>query len=128
MRLALLLGGVLALVALMGIARRGYRRWEVSGRSMLPALEPGDWLIVERVRPGGRPVQPGDIVLARDPRERARMLIKRVARVDDDGAWLLGDNPAESTDSRQFGPVALDEVVGRVRWRYWPARRVGRAG
>lgn len=126
MRLALSLGWLLAVLAALGIARRRYRRWEVSGRSMAPALEPGDWLIVERVSRGGRRARPGDIVLARDPREPARTLVKRLVRIaDGGGAWLEGDNPAESTDSRHFGPVGLDEVFGRVRWRYWPLRRTG---
>lgn len=126
MRLALCVIPLLALLAGVGIARRGDRRWEVSGRSMIPALEPGDWLIVERVRRSGRPIQPGDIVLAGDPREQARTLVKRVVRIDDGGfAWLEGDNPAESTDSRHFGPVGPEEILGRVRWRYWPLRRAG---
>ncbi|MCO5203197.1 MAG: nickel-type superoxide dismutase maturation protease [Chloroflexi bacterium] len=127
MRLGLYLTLVVLFFAGVVCLRRGYRRWEVSGRSMMPALEPGDWLIVERVRRGGRPVRPGDIVLAGDPREQARTLVKRVVRIDEDGlAWLEGDNPAESTDSRHFGAVGVDEILGRVRWRYWPPRRVGR--
>jgi nickel-type superoxide dismutase maturation protease len=126
MRLALSFTALLILLAIAVVVRRGYRRWEVSGRSMLPALEPGDWLIVEPLGTGGRPVRAGDIVLARDPREPGRTLVKRVVRLEGGGlAWLEGDNPAESTDSRQFGPVALDDIEARVRWRYWPLRRAG---
>ncbi len=34
--------------------------------------------------------------------------------------FLLGDNRAHSTDSRQLGPVKLDDIVGTVLFRYWP--------
>ena len=127
MRLALYCSALLVLLAIAVVARRGYRRWEVSGRSMTPALAPGDWLIVEPIRPNGRrPVRAGDIVLTGDPREQGRTLIKRVVRIEGRLAWLEGDNPAESTDSRQFGPVAVEEIAARVCWRYWPLRRAGR--
>ncbi len=37
--------------------------------------------------------------------------------------FLLGDNRANSEDSRDFGPVREDEVVGRVLLRVWPVTR-----
>ncbi len=37
--------------------------------------------------------------------------------------FLLGDNRAESIDSRTYGAVDLDAVVGRVVWRVWPPGR-----
>ena len=37
--------------------------------------------------------------------------------------FLLGDNRANSEDSRDFGPVRDDEVVGRVLVRVWPVTR-----
>lgn len=37
--------------------------------------------------------------------------------------WVLGDNRGESVDSRSFGPVGVDSVVGRVTARLWPAPR-----
>jgi nickel-type superoxide dismutase maturation protease len=126
MRLGLCSASVVLFLAVTVCWRRGYRRWEVSGRSMAPTLEPGDWLIVEPVRRGWRAVRAGDIVLAPDPREPGRTLVKRVVRIEDGGlAWLEGDNPAESTDSRKFGPVAVEDIAARVRWRYWPLRRAG---
>ncbi len=33
---------------------------------------------------------------------------------------VLGDNRAHSTDSREFGPIEGDRIVGRVWMRYWP--------
>ncbi len=39
--------------------------------------------------------------------------------------YLLGDNRDSSIDSRQFGPVSLDRVVGTVLVRFWPVGRFG---
>ncbi|HHY58095.1 MAG TPA: signal peptidase I [Chloroflexi bacterium] len=34
--------------------------------------------------------------------------------------FVLGDNRSNSNDSRAFGPVTLDQILGRVWLRYWP--------
>jgi len=98
-------------------------RFEVVGDSMYPTYRHGDYLLVRRFAPGELPA-PGDIVLAADPREPQRILLKRVENVDLHGqVTLLGDNPDASTDSRHFGPVAKEAILGRVAWRYWPLFR-----
>jgi len=91
---------------------------------MEPTLAPGDHLLVVRARR----VHPGDVVAAHDPRDRRRVLVKRVGAVLDAGIVLRGDNPGASTDSRHFGPVPASAVLGRVlrcyspRWRAGPVR------
>jgi signal peptidase I len=40
--------------------------------------------------------------------------------------FVMGDNRTDSTDSRVFGPVPLEHIVGYVDWRVWPPTRVGR--
>jgi nickel-type superoxide dismutase maturation protease len=98
-----------------------FMRYRVIGPSMVPALAPGDWVIADRRAYRSRPPEPGHVVAARDPRDPARVLVKRVIRAEPDGRfWLEGDNPAESTDSRVFGPVARRLVFARVVFRYWP--------
>ena len=42
----------------------------------------------------------------------------------DEEFFLLGDNRAHSTDSRQLGPSGLDDIVGTVRFRFWPLHRL----
>jgi signal peptidase I len=37
---------------------------------------------------------------------------------------VLGDHRAASTDGRDFGPVGADALLGRVRFAYWPPRRL----
>ena len=46
---------------------------------MTPALAPGDYVVVDTRAYAGRSPNPGDVVLARDPREPVREIAKRVA-------------------------------------------------
>lgn len=39
--------------------------------------------------------------------------------------FVLGDNRLHSSDSRQFGPVPIDTLIGRAFLRYWPITAVG---
>lgn len=34
--------------------------------------------------------------------------------------FVLGDNRGNSNDSRSFGPIFREDIVGRVWFRYWP--------
>lgn len=96
----------------------------VRGASMAPTLLPGEQLLVERWTFRRRQPHAGDVVLARDPREPARELIKRVASVHGGRVELRGDGAA-TTDSRTFGWIAVSEVEWRVAFRYWPLSRFG---
>lgn len=113
----------------LGLAMAGLvaaRRWvdavEVRGSSMAPALEPGDRLLVVRRR---RPIRRGDVVLALDPRDAARELVKRVESVADGEVVLRGDHAAASTDGRTFGALPVSAVTWRAVLRYWPIGRIG---
>ncbi len=39
--------------------------------------------------------------------------------------FVMGDNRIASRDSRIFGPVALDQIVGHAVFRYWPPEQIG---
>ncbi|GAA1606940.1 S26 family signal peptidase [Catellatospora bangladeshensis] len=93
----------------------------VHGPSMAPTLRHGDMLLVRR---GGRPVRPGDVVVARFRVRPELLVVKRVARLQGGGVWLLGDNGLVTDDSRAYG---VADVLGRVVCRYWPRPALLRA-
>ena len=113
---------------------------------MAPTIEPGDWLLVDPTT--AHWPRRGSIVVFREP-DSDLLAIKRVAagpgeRVEldeghlvlgDDEAWLLSDatdadllaaGAGQPVDSRRYGPVPVEALVGRVWLRYGPLARVGR--
>jgi hypothetical protein len=89
---------------------------------MAPALLPGDYLIT---RSGGRLPHGADIVVFEHPLRPGFHLVKRVASVEGEAAWVLGDDlTLSSADSREIGPVSTTSL-NRVVFRYWPPSRVG---
>src|SRR3990167_9766968 len=83
-------------------------RFTVSGNSMTPTLHSGqdvlsiNWFVNPKV---------GDIVVIK---KSGKEMVKRIEKVEDDKVFVIGDNPEESTDSRDFGPVNMDQVIGKV--------------
>lgn len=127
---------------------RGPWRVVVSESSMAPTIQPGDWLLVDPTT--ARWPRRGTIVVFHEP-DSDLLAIKRVAagpgeRIElDDGhlilgpdeAWLLSDaadadllaaGAGQPVDSRRYGPVPVDALVGRVWFRYGPLRRFGPFG
>jgi type IV secretory pathway protease TraF len=90
---------------------------------MRQSFEKGD--VVVALSPGHfyRPVckrisaTEGDEVSYVDPRSG----VQETCLVPPDHVWLLGDNPAESGDSRHYGPVKRRSVRGRVFAQLWPS-------
>ena len=115
---------LIACLGLALVARRRIDVVEVRGRSMAPTLRHGDRLMV--MARGDARV--GDVVLAADPREPGRELVKRVASIGSRGVTLRGDNPAISTDARSFGQIPVDAIAWHAVLRYWPPGRIGPIG
>ncbi len=78
----------------------------VSGRSMFPALQPGNIIIALR-----KSYKVGSIVIANI---NNREVIKRVTLIKKEYVYLQGDNASESTDSRHYGPVHKSVILGTV--------------
>ena len=113
---------------------------------MRPAIEPGDWLLVDPTIT--RWPRRGSVVVFREP-DGETLAVKRVAagpgdrvpfadgylQLAEDEAWLVSDATDAETaaaghgtpiDSRRYGPVPLELLVGRAWFRYAPIRRIGR--
>ncbi|MBF9133218.1 S26 family signal peptidase [Plantactinospora sp. S1510] len=133
-------GVLLLLTVTTALLRRRLVVVSVSGASMAPTLGSGDRVLVRRTP--GEAVRAGQIVVVEEPRpcrrgestrpRRTDWLVKRVVAVPGDltpaflPAWergpdsrvpprrlvLLGDNAEFSRDSRHFGSVSTDRVLG----------------
>ncbi len=83
---------------------------------MSPLYTPGMRILVWR---WFRLLKPGDVVVLSDPRD-GRRIVKRVEKILDgdleEKYHVLGDNKNESTDSRVFGPVSKESILGKVVW------------
>jgi signal peptidase I len=95
------------------------------GHSMMPAIKPGTVLVVIRTAYGFRPPgsgkylirwakpKAGDVVIFFTP--RGDTAVKRcTALVGEDAFFAQGDNSGESYDSRFYGPIPLDHIIGKV--------------
>ena len=49
----------------------------------------------------------------------------RVIRLGDNEYFVSGDNRPYSSDSRAWGPIEKEDIIGRVFYRYWPATVMG---
>ena len=101
---------------------------------MAPQLNDGELIWVSERSYRRRDPRRGEVVAARPAALGGKALVKRVAgipreRIEVDGcAWelggdeffLAGDRRDDSLDSRRFGPVRREELVGRVQGRLWP--------
>lgn len=74
---------------------------------MAPTLQPGQVILALAHR---RPKQ-GDVVVVR---HNGLDKVKRVQQHEDDKVFLTGDNPSESTDSRNFGWLPVTAVLAIV--------------
>jgi len=101
------------------------RRVVVRDDSMRPTLKPGDRLKVDPSAYLTRAPAPGEIVVLVDPDEPTRWLVKRVSSVDEASRTVdvRGDATEVARDSRRFGPVRFEAVLGRVTQCYLPGAR-----
>jgi signal peptidase I len=109
----------------------GFSTVKVSGSSMSPTFMPGDWLLIKEIRSTAHPLKLLSVYLINDPERPGIKLLKRIKEVEVDEVvgksaqytyWLEGDHPS-STDSRKWGWLNQDLVIGKVVVRY----RRGRA-
>lgn len=74
----------------------------------MPYLNPGQIVIGHGFY---KAIKPRDIVIIEHDRKEK---IKRVLEVTHTTVFVVGDNPAESTDSRHFGALPLTAIRAKV--------------
>ena len=167
---------VLTLVIFFVIQTFVAQPYQVKQQSMERTLEPGQYVLVDKLTPRVDAYKRGDIVVFKPPPDWVQPdntpFIKRVIGVGGDtidvrdgkvyvndmaidepylyatvaggdpepteadpdlGSWtvpegdlfLMGDHRSNSADSRAFGSVPVDNVIGRAWLRYWPIETFG---
>jgi signal peptidase I len=72
------------------------------GIRKVPTIDVGDWEEKLEERKGGQ----GMVIV-----------------VPKGTVWVEGDNPLFSVDSRHYGPISNDSILGKVVYRLWPRHR-----
>ena len=108
--------------------------YKIASESMEQEVLKGDRVIVDKTAYKRIPPGVGDIIVFVFPDNRNRVYIKRIAGLPgdrikiEDGReytiphgtiYVLGDNRQKSVDSREFGPISLKDVLGKVRLVYY---------
>lgn len=165
--LELLRFAVVAILIILPIRFFVAQPFIVSGASMEPTFDDGEYLIVDELSYYLRSPERGEVVIFRYPRDPSKFFIKRVIGLpeetivitsnevtiknneDPDGFLLpedyltspnrngsfertlgeneyfvMGDNRAESSDSRYWGAVPENLLVGRAFLRLFPFQRL----
>ena len=138
--------------------------YKIPSESMVPTLEIGDRLFVNKFIYRFTDPEPGDIVVFKSVEGGEEDLIKRVVAVPGDTVevrdgelyvngqpqegsyvnrefpdrsyygpntvpeghvFVMGDNRANSRDSRFFGPVPYENIEGEAFLLFWPPDRIG---
>ncbi|MDO8573301.1 MAG: signal peptidase I [Candidatus Daviesbacteria bacterium] len=71
-------------------------------------------ILNEQYLPSGTPTPPGTFVREGD-----------IIKVGKNQYFAFGDNREHSSDSREWGPVTKEEIVGRALFRYFPFQDAG---
>jgi signal peptidase I len=92
--------------------------------------EPGDRIEIKDdglVYVNGQPLDEPYLYLGEDgqPQSTTAPLDESTWTVPAGELFLMGDHRQNSADSRTFGPVPIDRVIGRAWLRYWPLGTFG---
>lgn len=89
----------------------------------MTVLETGDPRLQGRFVPPLENNRQGTGINVCGPMERA--FLEGPVTVPPDSYLVLGDNRNRSYDSRCWGVVPRDRIIGKAVWRFWPLDRVG---
>ncbi len=85
-------------------------RIKVVGHSMEPTLKQNQIVLASSIPYFFKKPKVGDIVVLK----RQKYIIKRISKIKKEKIFVEGDNKKESTDSRSFGWIGKDSILGKV--------------
>lgn len=87
---------------------------KISGDSLAPEYQIGDFVMISKIPFLFVPPSTGDIIAFRQP--GYGLLIKRIQQITPDGELIVVGSHPESVDSRVFGPIKKENILGKVFW------------
>ena len=81
---------------------------------MSPTINQGDLVIYKPYNQVKSDLYIGNIVVAKHPIELNKLIIKRISKIEINGVQLIGDNQTSSNDSRHFGLINYEKLIGIV--------------
>ena len=97
---------------LLIIGRR--KKCLVEGNSMAPTINKGDFVVYKPYEQSDRNLLTGSIVISEHPLIKNHLIIKRIHKKKEEGVLLAGDNYQESSDSKDFGLIKYNQLIGIV--------------
>jgi len=89
-------------------------KFKVIGHSMEPVIKSGEVVLVSSIFYWFKNPKIGDIVALKDT---GKILIKRITDISEGKYFLEGDNRKDSLDSRKFGLIAKQKILGKVIYK-----------
>ena len=89
---------------------------KVTGNSMSPDYQEGDYVVIATGSFFLRRLKAGDIVVFQHGGYGT--LIKKLDRFAENGDLIVSGTQADSLDSRRLGPITLKSVRGKVIWHF----------
>ena len=124
-------GVILGMFILVAVNSFLITEYTVEGHSMDPTLATGQHLLVDKTAFLGRTPVDGEVVIVSFGPQSELTFVKRIVAVSgemammNDGRRILlkpgqlfieGDNRFFSTDSRSYGPIKTEQLIGKVVW------------
>ena len=89
---------------------------------MKPTICHGEEVLINRLAYQSSTPQIGDVVLIEHPYVRGQLMVKRITELVYQNGEIRfhvhGDNRAESTDSRAFGTLTKQRILGKITSRF----------
>ncbi|MEK7534257.1 MAG: S26 family signal peptidase [Patescibacteria group bacterium] len=93
--------------------------FKIEGHSMEPTIKNGQSVLASSLPYFFSKPKMGDIVVFR---KNERVLMKRITKIDqsDDGKkyFVKGDNEKDSMDSKRFGWISKNDIIGKVIYTF----------
>ena len=90
------------------------RLLKITGESLAPEYQEGDFVFVSKIPFWFSPPSSGDVIAFHQP--GYGLLIKRIRQVDQGNTLHVIGTHEGSVDSRTFGAVRREQIVGKVIW------------